>query len=319
MDNYVFGVDIGGTAVKIGVFSDEGELIEKWDIPTVVAEDDDGVILRDITVAIKAKQAEMDISDYNILGVGLGVPGPVLPDGTVKRCVNLNWGVFNVEEAMSEYCGFPVKAGNDSDVAALGEQLYGGGRGYKSVVMITLGTGVGGGVVLGGRIIAGAFGAAGEIGHMHVRDGETDVCGCGARGCLEQYASTRGIKRLAGRYLEAHPYANTPLGQEMEVSGINIFKAAREGDEACLGIVAEYFDVLGRGLANVSAVIDPEAYIIGGGVSNEGKYLVDGIAKAFRQHCFHASAETKFLRAELGNDAGIYGACGMILNKRSGL
>ena len=316
MAKYIFGIDIGGTTVKMGLFTGEGKLCEKWEITTTAVENDNTAILKDIVAAMKAKQAEKGIADEDVLGVGMGVPGPVLSDGTVNKCANLKWGVFNVEEAMSELCGFPVKAGNDANVAALGEQLCGGGAGYGSVIMITLGTGVGAGVVLDGRIIPGAFGAAGEVGHMHVNDDEQDVCGCGRRGCLEQYASAGGIKRVASRYLKAHPELDTPLGRSVEINSINIFRTGRGGDAAGQGIIGEYFDILGRALAHMSTVIDPEAYVIGGGVSNEGPYLAEGIEKAFKKYCFHASSNARITLARLGNDAGIYGACGMVMNSQ---
>lgn len=313
MGKYVFGVDIGGTTVKLGLFDGAGELLDKWEIPTTVAEHDDTAILRDVTAAIKAKQAARSIADEDVLGVGLGVPGPVLADGTINRCVNLSWGVFNIEKTMSSLCGFKVKAGNDANVATLGEQFRGGGRGYGSVVMVTLGTGVGAGVVVDGKIIPGAFGAAGEVGHMHVNDEETDVCGCGRRGCLEQYASANGLVRVAKRYLEAHPDTPTVLGRDVEVSSVTVFQQAQKGDLAGLAIVEKYFDILGRGLSYIACVIDPECIVLGGGVSNAGQYLIDGAARAYQKYCFHASKEMKVMRAQLGNDAGIYGACGMIL------
>lgn len=314
MGKYIFGVDVGGTSVKLGLFDSEGNLLDKWGITTAVVKNDNTAILHDITNAIQAKQAEKGIASEDVLGVGLGVPGPVLADGTINRCVNLGWSVFNVVETMSAICGFKVKAGNDANVAALGEQLRGGGKGYGSVVMITLGTGVGAGVVVDGRIIPGAFGAAGEVGHMHVRDGEPDLCGCGKRGCFEQYASANGICRIARQYLAAHPQQPTALGREVEINSISVFEQARAGDKAGLAIVEEYFDILGRGLAHIACVIDPECIVIGGGVSNEGQYLIDGVTAAYQKYCFHASKDMKIICAQLGNNAGIHGACGMVMS-----
>ena len=313
MGKYIFGVDIGGTTVKLGLFDGGGGLLDKWEIPTAVVEHDDTAILRDVSAAIRAKQAEKGIAGEDVLGVGVGVPGPVLADGTINRCVNLGWGVFNIEKTMSELCGFRVKAGNDANVAALGEQFRGGGRGYGNVVMITLGTGVGAGVVVDGRIVPGAFGAAGEVGHMHINDGETEMCGCGRQGCLEQYASANGLVRVAERYLAAHPEVPTALGRDVKVSSVTVFQQAQAGDRAGLAIVEKFFDTLGLALSYIACVIDPECVVIGGGVSNAGQYLIDGTARAYQKYCFHASKEMKVMRAQLGNDAGIYGACGMIL------
>ncbi len=315
MGKIIFGVDIGGTTVKQGLFSAEGELIEKWEINTSAVENDDCAILRDIAASIEAKLHERGLSRADVLGVGMGVPGPVLADGTVNRCVNLKWGVFNVEEAMSKLCGVPVKAGNDANVAALGEQFRGGGKGFRNVVMVTLGTGVGAGIVIDGRILPGAFGAAGEVGHMHIRDGEPDACGCGSHGCLEQYASANGIKRVKDRYLASHPEEPSVLRDMNDPDCKAIFECAHSGDRAALAVVEEYFDILGRALAHIAAVVDPDAFVIGGGVSRQGEYLTGGIGRAYRKYCFHASRDTKILPAKLGNDAGIYGACGMIRNQ----
>ena len=198
MDKYVFGIDVGGTTVKCGLFTAEGVVLDKWEIRTN-KENSGASILSDITNAINAKLAEKKIDKSDVLGVGIGVPGPVKGDGTVLSCVNLGWGVFNVNEKMSELIGLPVAAGNDANVAALGEMWKGGGQGYQDVVMVTLGTGVGGGIILDGKIWAGSNGAGGELGHMIVNPEETDVCGCGGHGHLEQYASATGIVRMAKR------------------------------------------------------------------------------------------------------------------------
>lgn len=313
MGKIVFGVDIGGTTVKMGLFSGEGELLEKWEVKTEIVENDNCAILRDIAGAIEEKLREHGIDREDVLGVGMGVPGPVLADGTVNKCVNLKWGVFNLEKTMSDLTGIPVKAGNDANVAALGEQFRGGGEGFRNVVMVTLGTGVGAGVIIGGHIIPGAFGAAGEVGHIHVRDDESDTCGCGNHGCLEQYASANGIKRVKNRYLAAHSEEPTVLRELDDPDCKEIFRVARGGDRAALAVVDTYFDILGWTLAQIAAVVDPDAFVIGGGVSKEGPYLTEGIARAYKKYCFHASRNTRIMLAKLGNDSGIYGACGMIL------
>ena len=317
MSKYVFGVDIGGTTVKLGLFTDDGTLREKWEIKTTAVEGDNTAILMDVNRAIQAKITEKGMDKADVLGIGMGVPGPVLADGTVNKCINLKWGVFNVVQTMQSITGFKVKAGNDANVAALGEQFRGGGQGYRNIIMTTLGTGVGSGVILDGRIIPGAFGAAGETGHFAVCDDEPEVCGCGKRGCLEQYASANGVVRLGKRAVEANSKAASPLptklGSQCEVNSVNIFRLAQEGDALALQVAERYFDILGKGLSYMSCVIDPDAHVLGGGVSNVGQYLVDGVTKAFRKHCFHASTNAKIMVAKLGNDAGIYGCCAMIL------
>ncbi len=317
MKKYVFGVDIGGTTVKLGLFDGDGLLLEKWEIKTTAVEGDNTAILSDVYAAIKAKMLEKGIENGDVLGIGMGVPGPVLADGTVNRCVNLKWGVFNVVQTMQSISGFKVMAGNDANVAALGEQFKGGGQGYDNVIMTTLGTGVGSGIIVGGKIIPGAFGAAGEVGHMHMIDGEPDVCGCGKTGCLEQYVSANGVVRLGNRAVAANAASDTPLetklGSELAVNSINIFAQAQKGDAVAVKIAEEYFDILGKALAYMSCVIDPDVFVLGGGVSNVGAYLVEGATKAFKKYCFHASSNAKIMVAKLGNDAGIYGCCKMIL------
>ncbi|MEE1086067.1 MAG: ROK family glucokinase [Schaedlerella sp.] len=305
MKNYGFGVDIGGTTVKIGLFKIDGTMLEKWEIPTNTT--NGGVsILDDVAASVLSKIEERGIEKEDVLGIGLGVPGPVDDDGVVHKCVNLGWGVFNVEKTLSEKTGFLVKAGNDANVAALGEAWQGGGKGYKNVVMVTLGTGVGGGIILNGKILAGANGAGGEIGHIHVNDEETDTCGCGNKGCLEQYASATGIVRMAKKKL-ADETRETVLKEKTPLTAKDIFDAAKTGDEVAAELVEKLCDVLGTTLARISCVVDPEVFVIGGGVSKAGEILTEGSAKYFDIHAFHACRGCKITLATLGNDAGMYG------------
>ncbi|MBQ1312057.1 MAG: ROK family glucokinase [Blautia sp.] len=311
MKPYAFGVDIGGTTVKIGLFKTDGTLLEKWEIPTRT-EDGGSGILPDIKDAVlgKIEEKKLDIKDFE--GIGMGVPGPVSPDGTVLKCVNLGWGVFNVEDQLSELTGLKVKAGNDANVAALGEMWQGGGKGFKNMVMVTLGTGVGGGIILDERILAGVNGAAGEIGHMTMRDDETDKCGCGKKGCLEQYASATGIVRVTKKYLKAHPEEETCL-KESGLTSKDIFDAAKAGDKVALLMVEELGDMLGKATASVACVVNPEAFVIGGGVARAGQILLDSVAEHFPKYCFHACKNTTFRLAQLGNDAGIFGGVRLVL------
>ena len=303
---YGFGVDVGGTSVKLAFFHTEGALLDKWEIPTVT-ENAGEQILPDIARSMEAYLTEHSIAKEDIIGVGIGVPGPVDRKGTVNCCVNLGWGVFNVEKALYDLTGFPVKAGNDANVAALGECWMGSGRGYGDMVMVTLGTGVGGGIILGGSIVCGARGSAGEIGHMIIDRTEPQAHTCGKRGCAEQYCSATGVVRLAKRYLAAN---DTPsvLRTVEPLSSKAVFDAAAEGDSAAQGILEQFYGLLGEFLANICTVLDPEAVIIGGGVSKAGNGIIEGMHPHFLKNVFHASQDVEFKLAALGNDAGVYGA-----------
>ncbi|MGM9537648.1 MAG: ROK family glucokinase [Candidatus Onthomonas sp.] len=312
MKAYAFGVDIGGTTIKLGLFTTNGELLESWEIPTRT-ENDGANILSDIAQAVDSKLEEKDISKLDVEGIGIGVPGPVGPDGTVFKCINLGWDVFNVERRLNALTGLKAKAGNDANVAALGEMWQGGGKGYQDIVMVTLGTGVGGGVIIGGKILAGINGAAGEIGHIPMRDEDPEACGCGKHGCLEQYASANGIVRIAKRYLTSHPEAESSLKELESYTSKEIFNEAKKGDAVALAMVDEVGHLLGKALASIACVINPEAFVIGGGMSKAGPILTEAIRKEFRRYAFHASRETEFKLAELGNNAGIYGGVRMVL------
>ena len=313
MKSYAFGVDVGGTTIKMGFFTTAGELLDSWEIPTRTEEE--GVhILEDVAASIDAALEKKGVSRLDVEGVGIGVPGPVGADGTVFKCVNLGWGTFNVEQRLGKLCGMNAKAGNDANVAALGEMWQGGGRGYRNVVMVTLGTGVGGGVILDGKILPGIGGAAGELGHIPMYDDDHEVCGCGKRGCLEQYASANGIVRTARRWLEAHPEASSPLRDMEPYSSKDILDLARDGDAAGLAIADEAGRLLGKALAMVACVVDPEVFVIGGGMSKAGDILLEAIRRNYRRYAFHACRETEFRLAELGNSAGIYGGVRMVLD-----
>ena len=308
---YAVGVDVGGTTVKLGLFTTEGELLDKWEIPT--RKDEGGMyILPDIQKSIDEKLIERQIPKDDVAGVGMGVPGPVKEDGTVLKCVNLGWGIFNVADELSNLVELPVKAGNDANMAAMGEMWQGGGKGYENIVMVPLGTGVGGGIILNGKMLAGVNGAGGEIGHMQVNDDETETCGCGKKGCLEQYTSATGIVRSAKITLNN---TDTPsmLRNVQYISAKEIFDAAKGGDELAKSMVESHGEVLGRALAQVACVVDPEVFVIGGGVSKAGDILISTTSKYFEKYAFHACRNTKFELATLGNDAGIYGGAKLIL------
>ncbi|MDO4339042.1 MAG: ROK family glucokinase [Eubacteriales bacterium] len=312
MKKYAFGADIGGTTVKIGLFETIGNLIEVWEIPTRT-EENGKYILADISDAIESKIREKNISRLDVEGIGMGVPGPISPDGTVLKCVNLGWGIFNVEREMTKLTGFKAKAGNDANVAALGEMWQGGGRGYNDIVMVTLGTGVGGGVIIGGHILPGINGAAGEIGHIPMKDNEMECCGCGKKGCLEQYASANGIVRLTKRYLDENPEVESSLRMREGYTSKEIFAEAAQGDKAAMRMVDEVGILLGKAFAAIACVVNPEAFVIGGGMSKAGNILLDAIKKHYTEYAFHASGDTVFKLAELSNRAGIYGAVRLVI------
>ena len=309
---YGFGIDLGGTTVKIAYFDENGTMLDKWEIPTVTANGGDQ-ILPDIAASVKEYLASHKIPASDILGIGIGVPGAVNGKGVVNRCVNLGWGVFNIAEDLSGLTGFPVKAGNDANVAALGEYWVGGGQGSENVIFITLGTGVGGGIILDGKLLNGTHGAGGELGHMVLNPKETAICGCGKRGCVEQYCSATGIVRLANQRLAKDDVPSSLRALE-EVTCRDIFDAGKAGDQVALEIMDSYFDYMGQFLGSVCAVIDPEAVVIGGGVSKAGSVLLDGIEPYFHKYVFHAASGVKFALASLGNDAGAYGAFKLVLD-----
>ena len=297
--SYVYGVDLGGTTVKIGIFSDEGVMKDKWEIPTRT--DDGGAyILSDIAESIKKYDAEHGITKADIKGVGLDVPGPVQEDGTVLKCVNLGWGVFNAAKELEKLVGLPVKVGNDANYATLGEMWQGGGKGYQNLVMVTLGTGVGGGIIINGKIVSGTNGAGGEVGHITIDPKETDLCNCGKRGCLEQYASATGIVRLAQKTLNS-------TDKPSKLRTVQ-YISAKEGDELANDLVDELGQKLGYALAAIAAVVDPEVFVIGGGVSKAGQILLDVTKKHYQEYAFHACRNAGFELATLGNDAGMYGS-----------
>ena len=310
MKKYIFGVDLGGTTVKMGLFLSSGELLHTWEIPTRT-EKGGKYILGDIADSVIETLREREISKDDVEGIGIGVPGPVGADGTVFKCVNLGWGVFNVADRLQELTGLKVKAGNDANVAALGEMWQGGGKGCHSIVMITLGTGIGGGIILNGEILSGTNGAAGEVGHIPVWDDETEMCGCGKGGCLEQYGSATGIVRVAKRYLKAHDEPSI-LRQYDDFTAKEVCDAAKENDAIAIEILDLVGKTLGKALACISCVVNTEAFVIGGGVSRAGSVLLDPIEKYFKEYAFHASRDTEFKLATLGNNAGIYGGAKMI-------
>ena len=313
MKEYAIGVDIGGTTVKLGLFDRQGQVLEKWEIPTV-KEDQGSHILPDIAAAVKDRMASRGLTKDEILGVGVGAPGPVDTEGTVYKAVNLGWDVFNIPQVLHAQLDLPVKAANDANVAAFGEMWQGGGKGHANIVAVTLGTGVGGGIIVNGSILTGATGAGGEIGHIHIEDNEPDPCGCQNHGCLEQYASATGVVRLARRRL-AQDQEPSILRSRSELSAKAVWDAVKAEDRVAVQIAKQFGEYLGKGLAAVAAVVNPEVFVIGGGVSKAGEILFDYIRPAYEKYVFHGCRNARFALATLGNDAGIFGAAGLIINE----
>ena len=308
MKKYCFGIDVGGTTVKMGLFTTEGELLDKWEIPTRKA-----YILNDVAASVEAKLAEKNIAKEDVAGAGIGVPGPTLDTGYVSICVNLGWKDKNPANELSELLSIPVKAGNDANVAALGEMWKGGGEGYLDVVLLTLGTGVGGGIIINGEIAPSHRGVGGELGHITVNPDEEATCNCGNHGCLEQYASATGVVRIAKKLLAASKEESSLRTLET-VTAKDVFDAAKAGDHLAVEAVEVLGKYLGLVVANVALTVDPDVFVIGGGVSKAGQVLIDVITKYYHKFAkIIGDNKAKVVLAKLGNDAGIYGAARMVL------
>ena len=307
---YCLGVDVGGTTVKMGLFQTDSALIDKWEIPTRKDLPED-VILSDIADAIREKLTQHQVAKEDVVGIGVGVPAAVTGEGFVKQVANLGWKEKDVKQELEALTGIEVKVANDANVAALGEMWKGGGEGYSSLVMVTLGTGVGGGIILNGQILTGTNGGGGEIGHILANRNETECCGCGKKGCLEQYASATGIARLANNIL-AENTRETMLNKE-DVSAKTVFDAVKAGDEVAIEVAEQFGAYLGYALADLGAVLDPEIFVIGGGVSKAGEILFTYVKKYYEERTFFTCKDVKFALAKLGNDAGIYGAAKLVI------
>ena len=312
MGKYCFGIDVGGTSVKCGLFQTDGVLVEKWEIPTR-KENSGEAILPDIAKTILDKIAERKLDKEEIDGVGIGVPGPVNERGEVPCAVNLFWGFKEVTKELTELTGLPSKAGNDANVAALGEMWQGGGMGFTDIIMVTLGTGVGGGVIIDEKIVTGKHGLGGEIGHIHIRDEETEKCNCGGIGCVEQIGSATGIAREARRKMAA---SDEPSSMRVFGDGItakDVLDEAKKGDKMALEVVETVGRYLGMALAQLAMTVDPQMFVIGGGVSKAGQFLIDVITKYYNYYTPISENKAVIGLAKLGNDAGIYGAARLVL------
>lgn len=312
MKNYCFGIDVGGTTVKMGLFKTDGQLVEKWEIPTRT-EEGGKAILPDIAAYALAKLVEKDISREDVAGIGIGVPGPIDADGIVPHTANLGWGYKEVTKELSELTGVTCRGGNDANVAALGEMWKGAAAGHKSGVMVTLGTGVGGGIIIDGRIVVGTNGAGGEIGHIHVDDDIPWICGCGNQGCLEQVASANGIVRLA-KWMQETEARETVLDLET-MTAKEVWDAVKDGDAFACEVAERFGKYLGLALANIASTVDPEVFVIGGGVSKAGPVILDYIRKYYVRYTYKGCRDAEFVLATLGNDAGIFGSARLVIEE----
>ena len=302
MREVCFGVDIGGTTVKLGLVSREGDLLEKREFPT--RRELDGAF---DDIAGHIRQVKESFPDDFFVGVGVGVPGPVVDQSMVHGCVNLGWGDVNVAQELSRRIGMPVKAGNDANLATLGEQWQGGGRGCRNLLLLTVGTGVGGGVICDGRIIAGATGGGGEVGHLPLPFRPEWQCSCGKYGCLDVTASASGIIRAAREH--------SPFKEMEKVTAKDVYDAAAAGDENAKRVVDEAGQALGMAAAIVSCIANPELVLLGGGVSAAGRALLDPVETGFRKNAFPSCADARFALAQLGNNAGIYGGAALFFTQ----
>ena len=309
---YGFGIDVGGTTIKLAFLDENGTMKDKWEIPTRTEEGGKNV-LPDIAASVREYMERENYTNDQIIGIGIGVPGPVSDAGIVNKCVNLGWGITDLHGDLSVLTGLHVKGGNDANVAALGECWKGGGQGAKDMVMATLGTGVGGGIVQEGKLIHGVHGCGGEIGHMVINKQETVRCGCGKFGCVEQYCSATGIARLAREYLAVYA-DDSSLRTVANIAAKDVFDAAKSGDAAAKEILNQFYDYMGQFLGSLCSAVDPEVVVLGGGVSKAGQVLLDGVEEAFHKYVFHAASGAKFALASLFNDAGAYGAFKLALD-----
>ncbi len=312
MKDYCFGIDVGGTTVKMGLFKTDGQLVEKWEIPTRT-EDGGKAILPDIAAYAMAKLVEKDISREEVAGIGIGVPGPIDAEGVVPHTANLGWGYKEVTKELSELTGVVCRGGNDANVAALGEMWKGAAAGHKSGVMVTLGTGVGGGIIVDGRIVVGTNGAGGEIGHIHVDDDIPWLCGCGNQGCLEQVASANGVVRLA-KWMQETEKKESVLDLET-MTAKDIWDVVKDGDSFACQVAERFGKYLGTALANIASTVDPEVFVIGGGVSKAGPVILDYIKKYYVKYTYKGCRDAEFVLATLGNDAGIFGSARLVIEE----
>ncbi|MGQ7386038.1 ROK family glucokinase [Streptococcus suis] len=318
MSKKIIGIDLGGTSVKLAILTTIGEIQEKWSIKTNIL-DEGSHIVPDIIDSIKHRFETYGLTKEDFLGVGMGSPGVVDSEaGTVIGAYNLNWKTLQlVKDQFESALGLPFFIDNDANVAALGEQWVGAGNNNPNVVFMTLGTGVGGGVIAAGNLIRGFKGAGGELGHITVDFDAPFACTCGKKGCLETVASATGIVNLTRRYAEEYA-GDAKLKQLIddgeEVTAKDVFDLAKEGDDLALIVYRHFSNYLGVACANIAAVLNPAYIVLGGGVSAAGEFLLDGVRNVFADNSFPQIKEsTQIVLATRGNDAGVLGAASLVL------
>lgn len=314
MKKWCLGIDIGGTSVKFGLFDMEGMLLKKWSIPTRTQESGKN-ILEDIAISLEKKLKVWGFEREQIAGAGLGVPGLVMEDGTVLHAENLGWDRVAVAGELKKLTGIQIKVENDANLAALGEIWKGSGKNCHSMLFVTLGTGIGCGIVIDDKILSGVSGAAGEIGHMHVEDHMKKQCNCGKYGCLEQFASATGICWLGNQIMENSSEDSALRGQE--ISARIVFDAVRNQDHLAVQIAEKFGYYLGKALAASACIINPERIVIGGGVSRAGNIILDYVEKYYYKYAYPPCENVEFRLASLGSEAGIYGGARLISQEKS--
>ncbi|WAA10420.1 ROK family glucokinase [Fervidibacillus albus] len=313
--DYIFAIDLGGTTTKLAIINDEGQFIHKWEIPTNISENG-RFIVPNIADSFNEEIDKLQVSKDRFLGVGMGAPGPVVQDGVISKAVNLGWEQFPLKLELERFVQLPAFVENDANCAALGEMWLGAGKGLKNIVCVTLGTGVGGGIIINGEIVSGSNGGGGEIGHMSVQTEDGYRCNCGKSGCLETVASATGVVRIATEYIQ-NSNERSALKDLYEKTGAvtskDVFDAKRNGDSLAQKVVDRVAFYLGYAFGNVAALLNPEAIVVGGGVSKAGDALLTPIQSYYERFAFPASKkDTKIVLATLGNDAGVLGAAWLV-------
>lgn len=307
---YGFGIDIFGPNIKFGFFDEQGNLIEKWKIAAPVI-NESSQIIPTIANEVNNYLKKNSISDDEIIGIGVGIPGPVNSSGVVNKCVNLGWGVFNIERALTGLTELKVKASNISSLSALGECWKGSGS--DNMVFMAMNTGLGGGIVCDGKMVWGTTGGAGEIGHIVVNKSEKEACTCGKFGCVEQYCSPGGIVRVARRMLVNSQEASV-LRKKKFFDYKDVLKAVDEGDKIAKDVMAKVYDYAGHALAGICCVLNPDTIVLGGEFCKIGQPAMEGIVRSFKKYVFYANDNVKFYFAELDTDACIHGAFKLVLD-----
>lgn len=314
-DKWLVGVDLGGTTTKIAFLSTYGEILHKWEIPTDKSDSGKHIIAH-IAKSIDAKLEQLDVKKEQLIGIGMGAPGPVeMRRGIIYEAINLGWSENTpLKDLIEMETGLPAVIDNDANCAALGEMWKGAGNGAKDLVCVTLGTGVGGGVITNGEIVHGIRGAGGEIGHITVVPKGGYSCNCGKTGCLETVASATGVVRFAREKLKSS--TEDSVLRDLKVIGSKqVFDAARTGDSLALKIVDQLAYYLGLSLANLGNAVNPEKIVIGGGVSKAGKTLLEPVMNYFKRFAFpKVRTSTTIDIATLENDAGVIGAAWLVKN-----